>query len=113
MRRCPGEDSNATPTLEVGASTPNLGAQFAADTNSYTLSRQSENIAVVGVDEHAFFASVSAQTEVQTKAVGGRRIRLRHRATIRYCRPRLLSSRAGPLARRAWRGNQSARDCSP
>ena len=49
-----GEESRAIPTLEVGANRPNLAANFAADTNSYTLTRQSENIAGLEVEWRGF-----------------------------------------------------------
>lgn len=65
-----GGDSNATSTLEVVASMPNLAAQFAADTNSYTLSRQLENIAALGVEWCSVFACSGREARLERLAAG-------------------------------------------
>lgn len=79
-----------------------------ADTSSFTLSRQRENIAAVEVGWDGLLLCVQKpeQTEVYPTAVAGRRSLLRRHATIQVDLPRRLSSRAGRRVRPAWKENQ-------
>lgn len=78
----------------------------AADTSSFTLSRQRENIAALEVEWHRLLLEINAtkdsQTEVcETKAAAVLQIPLQRHATIRADLPRRLSSRAARLGHHA------------
>ena len=87
---------------------------IAADTNSFTLSRQRENVAALGVVLHGkeAISEGDAQTIVDVKGAAVRRIRLRRHATILCCRLRPLSSIKGRRDPRALKENRSIRGCS-
>src|SRR5688572_6583429 len=80
---------------------PKPATVFAADTNSCTLSRQSENIAAVRVELGGCggLQWASKGGKVFLRGAAGQRNRTRHRATTRCCRLRQLSSTAEPRGR--------------